>query len=111
MESEKALLGFAALAQSTRLDVVRALVSCEPDGLRAGNLAERLSVPANTLSSHLNILSQAGLVRAERAGRAVTYRICLDQLRGLVLFLLQDCCGGRTDLCEPLLADLAACRA
>lgn len=111
MESEEALLALAALAQPTRLDVVRCLVRCAPDGIAAGALAERLAVPANTLSSHLNILAHAGLVQSERTGRSIVYRASLDRLRGLILFLLEDCCAGRTDLCHPLLADPAVCRA
>lgn len=111
MESEDALLALAALAQPTRLEVIRTLVRSAPDGLAAGLLADRLAVPANTLSSHLNILARAGLVASERAGRTITYRVSLDRLQGLILFLLQDCCAGRAELCEPLLADLAACRA
>jgi DNA-binding transcriptional ArsR family regulator len=111
MESEDALLALAALAQPTRLAVVRCLVRAAPDGIAAGAMADRLAVPANTLSSHLNVLSRAGLVRSERSSRSIVYRVSLDRLRGLILFLLQDCCGGRSELCEPLLADLAACRA
>jgi ArsR family transcriptional regulator, arsenate/arsenite/antimonite-responsive transcriptional repressor len=111
MESTDALRSLAALAQPTRLDVVRSLVRVAPDGLAAGVLADRLAVPANTLSAHLNVLSRAGLVVSERSSRSIVYRVSLDHLRGLILFLLQDCCGGRADLCEPLLADLAACRA
>lgn len=110
MESEDALAALSALAQPTRLEVVRALVGSAPGGLAAGLLADRLAVPANTLSSHLNILARAGLVRSERAGRSIVYRVSLDRLRGLILFLLQDCCAGRAELCDPLLADLAASR-
>ncbi len=90
MESEDALLALAALAQPTRLEVVRLLVKCEPDGLAAGVLADRLAVPANTLSSHLNVLARAGLVRSERASRRVVYRISLDRLGSVILFLLRD---------------------
>lgn len=110
MESTNALLVLGALAQPTRLEVVRALVRCAPDGLAAGLLAERLDVPANTLSSHLNILAQAGLVRSARTGRSIVYSVSMDRLRGLILYLLKDCCAGRAELGEPLLADLAACR-
>ena len=62
MESEDAILALAALAQSTRLDVFRLLVKHEPEGLAAGDIAKALAVPQNTMSSHLAILSRAGLV-------------------------------------------------
>ena len=109
METEPAILALAALAQSTRLEAFRLLVRHEPGGLPAGEIANHLAIPANTLSSHLGVLSRAGLIRSERRSRSIIYRADLDRLRDMVLFLLKDCCGGRADLCEPLLAELAPC--
>jgi DNA-binding transcriptional ArsR family regulator len=99
----------AALSQPTRLNTFRLLVRCEPDGVAAGELARLVGAPQNTLSSHLSILAHAGLVQGERRSRSILYRADLAQLRELVLFLLKDCCGGRADLCAPLIADLAPC--
>ncbi|OGN49557.1 MAG: transcriptional regulator [Caulobacterales bacterium RIFOXYB1_FULL_67_16] len=109
METEASILALAALAQSTRLEAFRLLVRHEPGGLPAGEIANHLAIPANTLSSHLGVLTRAGLIRSERRSRSIIYRVDLDRLRDLVLFLLKDCCGGRADLCEPLLAELAPC--
>ena len=109
METEASILALAALAQSTRLEAFRLLVRHEPDGLPAGEIANHLAIPANTLSSHLGVLTRAGLIKSERRSRSIIYRADLDQFRDLVLFLLKDCCGGRADLCEPLLAELAPC--
>jgi ArsR family transcriptional regulator, arsenate/arsenite/antimonite-responsive transcriptional repressor len=106
MNSETAIEAFSALAQSTRLEAFRTLVRAGPEGLPAGELARKLDVPANTLSAHLSILSRAGLVRSERQSRQVFYRPQLDQVRALTVFLLKSCCGGRPELCEPLVADL-----
>ncbi len=103
------MLALAALAQSTRLDAFRLLVRHEPRGLPAGDVADRLAVPANTMSAHLGVLSRAGLITAQRRSRSIIYRADLDRLRELVLFLLKDCCEGRADLCRPLLAELAPC--
>lgn len=111
MESEDALSALAALGQPTRLEAFRLLVRHEPEGLAAGGLAQALAVPANTLSAHLGVLSQAGLVRGERCGRSIIYRVALDRVQGLLLYLLKDCCGGRADLCRPLMAELNACSA
>lgn len=111
METESALFALAALSQSTRLETFRLLVRHEPDGVAAGEIAAQLAVPANTMSAHLGVLSRAGLVASERRSRSVIYRADLDRLRDLVLFLLNDCCGGRAALCEPLLKDLAPARA
>lgn len=109
MESEDAILALAALAQPTRLEAFRALVRNEPAGLPAGAIARALAVPANTMSAHLGVLSRAKLISFQRHSRSIVYRADLERIRGLVMFLLKDCCGGRADLCEPLLAELTPC--
>lgn len=106
---EPAILAFAALAQPTRLDAFRLLVRHEPDGLAAGDIANRLAVPANTMSAHLGVLARAGLVVAERRSRSIIYRVRLDQVSALVVFLLKDCCEGRSELCRPLVSELTPC--
>jgi DNA-binding transcriptional ArsR family regulator len=107
MDSLEVIAALAALAQSTRLDTFRILVKHEPEGVPAGELARQMEVPQNTMSSHLGILSRAGLVVGERQSRSIIYRANLDRFREMMLFLLKDCCGGRTDLCAPLIAELA----
>ncbi|AIT08477.1 ArsR family transcriptional regulator (plasmid) [Sphingomonas taxi] len=109
MENQPAISALGALAQSTRLDVFRLLVRHEPDGLAAGEVARQLDVPQNTMSAHLAILARAGLVRSERHSRSIIYRADLDGLRGLMLFLVKDCCAGSPELCAPLLAELTPC--
>ena len=109
MESENAILALAALAQTTRLDVFRLLVKHEPEGIPAGELARLVSVPQNTMSSHLNVLSRAGLVTAERQSRSIIYRANLSAFQTLLSFLVQDCCGSRPELCGPLLDVLQPC--
>jgi len=111
MESETAILALAALAQSTRLDVFRLLVKHEPDGLAAGDIAKALAVPQNTMSSHLSILSRAGLVSAQRFSRSIVYRADVDAMRSLIAFLVRDCCDGHPELCslEEALRGNACC--
>jgi len=109
MDNESALIALAALAQTTRLDTFRLLVSHEPNGLPAGDVAVALDVPQNTMSTHLAVLTRAGLTRSERQGRSITYRADLDCLRNLTMFLVRDCCGASPELCKPLLAELAPC--
>jgi ArsR family transcriptional regulator len=99
----------SALAQRTRLDAFQLLVSREPDGVAAGELARLMAVPQNTMSTHLAILTRAGLVRGERQSRSIIYRADLERFREVTLFLLKDCCGGRPEVCVPLIADLAPC--
>ena len=109
MESEEAVLALAALAQSTRLDVFRLLAKHEPEGLAAGDIAKALAVPQNTMSSHLGILSRAGLVTARRFSRSIVYRADLDAFRTVMLFMVRDCCDGRPEICAPLIEDLTPC--
>jgi ArsR family transcriptional regulator len=100
MDSIKAIEALGALAQNTRLDVFRLLVRHEPAGLAAGEIARRLDVPQNTMSSHLSILSRAGLVSSKRDSRLIIYRANLAAMKGLIAFLLENCCSG--DDCAPL---------
>lgn len=109
MESNQAIDVFAALSQATRLDTFRLLMEHEPKGLAAGEIARRLDVPQNTMSTHLAILSRAGLIEAERHSRSIIYRAVVDRVREITSFLVQDCCGGRPDLCEPLVAEFTPC--
>lgn len=109
MDNYRALSAFAALSQSTRLDVFRLLVAHEPKGLAAGEVARRLDVPHNTLSTHLGILARTGLIVAERQSRLIIYRAQLDAVRDLASFILKDCCGGKPEICAPLIADLQPC--
>jgi len=109
MESNEAILAFSALAQPTRLDVFRLLMENEPQGLPAGDIARHLAVPHNTMSTHLAVLSRAGLIEAERRSRSIVYRAQLDAVRELASYLVKDCCGGRPEICAPLIADLTPC--
>src|ERR1700738_4413098 len=101
MESEQAILAFAALAQSTRLGVFRLLVKHEPGGLAAGDIAKAIAVPQNTMSAHLAILARAGLVMSERQSRSIIYRANLATLQLLTSFMVEDCWGGRAGWCVP----------
>lgn len=109
MESTTVILALAALAQPTRLDAFRLLVKHEPGGLPAGDIADALGVPHNTMSAHLAVLSRAGLISSKRQSRSIVYRAELATLRSAVLFLVKDCCGGRPELCAPLIAELTPC--
>jgi ArsR family transcriptional regulator, arsenate/arsenite/antimonite-responsive transcriptional repressor len=109
MDNIETIAALAALAQSTRLDTFRLLVKREPKGVPAGELARLIEVPQNTMSAHLAILARAGLIAGERHSRTILYRANLDRFREMTLFLVKDCCGGRPDLCAPLIADLAPC--
>ncbi|MGF1542908.1 MAG: ArsR/SmtB family transcription factor [Parvularculaceae bacterium] len=101
MKSETAVRMFAALAQGTRLDVLRRLVRAGPAGRPAGALAAELDAAAPTMSFHLKELANAGLVASRREGRNVIYAADFDGLRALMTFLMEDCCQGDPALCGP----------
>jgi DNA-binding transcriptional ArsR family regulator len=90
---------FAALANELRLAVFRLLVAAAPDGLPAGQIADRLEVPASTLSAHLAQLERAGLLKSWREQQRILYAIDTEGTQSLVGFLINDCCGGQPELC------------
>ncbi len=100
METSRAILTLSALAQGTRLKAFRRLVRAGEDGLAAGQLAEELGVPANTLSFHLKELSRSGLVQATRDGRSIRYTLNVAAMRDFLDFLSEDCCQGHPELCR-----------
>ena len=110
MESKNALTQLSALAQENRLAVFRLLVKAGHDGLPAGEIATALDVPPNTLSAQLNILSNAGLIEGRRQGRSIIYSANYDAISGLIVFLMEDCCQGREEVCTPVMvAAQSAC--
>lgn len=109
MELETAIKRLSAIAQDARLEVFRLLVKAGPEGMAAGDIARKLSVAANTMSAQLLILSNAGLVRARREGRSIIYAIDYEAMRDLLVFLTEDCCGGRAEMCAPLADIVSRC--
>jgi DNA-binding transcriptional ArsR family regulator len=109
MDAARAIFAFSALAQPTRLSVFHLLVEHEPAGVPAGEIARHLGVPHNTMSSHLAILTRAELIEAKRQSRSIIYRARLDTVRRLAGYLVKECCGGRPEVCAPLIAELSPC--
>ena len=104
MDNIDAVDALFALAQASRLKIFRLLVQNGPDGLAAGNIARTLSIPHNTLSSHLSILTRAGLLASSRLGRSIIYRIDPEGIQDLFAHLVQDCCNSNPELCGPLIS-------
>jgi ArsR family transcriptional regulator, arsenate/arsenite/antimonite-responsive transcriptional repressor len=106
MQLPTAVAALSALAHGHRLAVFRLLVRVGAEGVQAGDIAREIGVLPNTLSTHLTILGHAGLIRSRREGRSVIYSADYEGMRNLLGFLVDDCCGGRPEICAPL-ADLA----
>ena len=107
MDSNNAISSFSALSQQTRLDVFRLLIKAGASGLVAGERGGQLDVKQNTMSANLTVLLNAGLVRNERQGRTIRYFADFDAVRGLLAFLMEECCGGRSELCQPVIDEIA----
>jgi DNA-binding transcriptional ArsR family regulator len=107
MDIRRAIGSLTALAQPTRLAVFRRLIKAHPDEIAAGEIARACKVPHNTMSTHLAVLTRAGLIAMRREGRTVYYAANLDGFRSLVGFLTRDCCQGRAEICAPLISEIA----
>jgi ArsR family transcriptional regulator, arsenate/arsenite/antimonite-responsive transcriptional repressor len=100
MQTTEAVDALSALAQETRLAIYRLLVEAGPNGLAAGAIAERLDVAPSSLSFHLAQLNHARLIRQRRVSRSLIYAADFAAMNGLVEYLTENCCGGRS--CAPV---------
>ena len=101
MEERQAVASFAALSQSTRLKIIRALVVAGSDGMAAGAVAESVGVSASNVSFHLKELERAGLINQKRESRSILYSANYDGLAERVRFLMEDCCAGHPQVVSP----------
>lgn len=99
MEQRQALTRLSAIAHETRLAIFRLLVQQGPDGMPAGEIAQRLAVAPPTLSFHLKELERAGLIQATRKQRQIIYAADYAGMRALIDFIMRDCCQGHPELC------------
>lgn len=101
MEAGRAVTALGALAHEHRLAVYRLLVERGPDGLAAGLIAERVGIPASSLTFHLQHLLRAGLATQRRVGRQIIYAADFAAMNDLVGFLTENCCGRGVSACVP----------
>ena len=99
MKDEDAVRALAALANTHRIALFRALVRAGPDGVSAGDLARGARIPPSTLTFHLKELERARLIQSWRDGRFIRSALSVPAMRDLIAFLTDDCCAGRPDLC------------
>ena len=100
MEPAQVVNALAALAQSTRLEAYRLLVACGPEGMAAGQIAEKLNASAATMSFHFKTMSHAGLIESRQDGRFVYYSANFEVMNGMVGYLTENCCGGNPAACN-----------
>jgi ArsR family transcriptional regulator len=80
---------FAALASSPRRQILAYLSKAS---LTAGEIAERFEMTKPSLSKHLRILEDAGLVKSEKRGQFVHYSLADDKLLGMLHDFLATFC-------------------
>lgn len=98
---EVAASTFAALGSEQRLHVLRTLVRAGPDGIPIGALGERCGVTGSTLTHHVKILNQAGLVTQTKKGRSIICAaVAYDKIETLSQFLMTECCADCDPTCE-----------
>lgn len=100
MNSEKAVVALAALAQPSRLAIFRLLVVAGSDGMSVGKIGEELSLAGATLSFHMKELTHAGLIQGTQEGKFVYYRAQFAPMNELLAFLVEHCCDGSAEGCE-----------
>jgi ArsR family transcriptional regulator, arsenate/arsenite/antimonite-responsive transcriptional repressor len=101
MQISNAVAALAALAQENRLAIFRLLVETGPEGMAAGQVADKLGLAPNTLTFHFDRLRFAGLVTVRRDGRSMIYAAQFEAMNDLVSFLTENCCQGAHDKCTP----------
>lgn len=93
MRIDDAAARLESLGNSTRLQIYRALVRAGDAGMPVGKLQAKLDLAASTLSHHLKSLLVVGLVSQERQATTLICRANYDVMRGLVDFLVAECCA------------------
>lgn len=101
MHQKQAIAALGALAQETRLDLFRLLVTVGPEGLPAGVIAERLGVLPSSLTFHLNHLVHAGLITQRRLSRQIIYSAEYGAMNELLAYLTENCCAHSALHCGP----------
>jgi len=109
MDQKRAIAALGALAQETRLDLFRLLVTCGPEGLPAGVIAERLGVLPSSLSFHLAQLAHAGLITQRRLSRQIIYSAEYGTMNELLAYLTENCCGRGVAVSAPVCNSAASC--
>ena len=113
MNAKQVVTALGAIAHDHRLAVYRLLVEKGPNGLPAGDIAERLDMPPSSLTFHLQHMLRAGLVTQRRLGRQLIYAADFAAMNGLIGYLTENCCGSEANCgsaCNPAPAAKATTR-
>ncbi len=101
MKLDDAAARLEALGNPTRLRIWRTLVRSGAEGMPVGRLQEKLDIAASTLSHHLKTLVGVGLVTQTREGTTLYCRTNYDMMRGLLEYMVEECCV-ESSSCAPV---------
>ena len=97
MKIDDAAARLEALGNRTRLQIYRALVRAGQPGMSVGRLQDKLKIPASTLSHHIKSLVAVGLISQVRESTTLVCHANYDSMRGLVDFLVSECCADEAE--------------
>jgi ArsR family transcriptional regulator len=80
---------FEALASTVRRKILAYLSATD---LTAGDIAARFEISKPSVSKHLSILENAGLVRGEKRGQFIHYSLVRDNLVNTLNGYVQEVC-------------------
>lgn len=100
MNATQTVAALGALAHEHRLAIYRVLVETGPEGLSAGELADRIGLVPSSLTFHVQSLQRAGLITQRRVSRRLFYAADFAAMNELVDYLTKNCCGGKQS-CAP----------
>jgi ArsR family transcriptional regulator len=110
VKASETVEALGALAHEHRLAIYRLLVEEGPDGLSAGDIAERIGLVPSSLTFHVQSLQRAGLITQRRVSRQLFYSADFAAMNELVDYLTKNCCGGAqtcAPVCNPMVAEKA----
>ena len=108
MKLDDAAAHLEALGNPTRLKIYRTLIRAGDAGLPVGRLQDKLKIAPSTLSHHIKALVVVGLVNQVREATTLVCHANYEVMRGLVDFLVAECCAGRRKQgCEDRGVDLS----
>jgi DNA-binding transcriptional ArsR family regulator len=93
MKLDDAAAHLEALGNPTRLKIYRTLVRAGGAGLPVGRLQDKLKIAPSTLSHHIKALMVVGLINQVRDATTLVCHANYDVMRGLVDFLVAECCS------------------
>jgi ArsR family transcriptional regulator len=80
---------FEALSSTVRRKILAYLSSTD---LTAGEIAQRFNISKPSISKHLSVLENAGLIASEKRGQFIHYSLVRDSLVNTLNGYLQEVC-------------------